>query len=113
MTPQILSGLFRRLIRSDSPESPKALVLYQSALGLLVIALILAASIATRIIKNQSVDTGAVTAFVTACGFLAGLAGFHRQSDPVPSQADTAGSSRGPASVDCADPSGPSGGGDK
>ena len=78
-----LSGLFQRLISSDSPESPKALVLYQSALGLLLVVLILTVGCAIRICRNQPLDGGAVTALVTAMGYLAALAGWHRQDDPT------------------------------
>lgn len=103
--PSTLSGLFQRLIRSDSPESPKALVLYQSASGLLVIALTLTATSAITIWETHDLGSGAVTALLGSLGFLAGLAGFHRQADPIPPVESIPGASRSVSpSVDCADP---------
>lgn len=77
-----LSGLLQRLISADNPESPKALVLYQSACGLLLVVLILTVACAIRIYRNEGLDGGSVTALVTAMGYLAALAGWHKQADP-------------------------------
>ncbi len=76
------SGLLARLISSDSSESPKALVLYQSATGLLVVELTLTAMCAIRIYRNQALDGGTVTMCLSVYGFLSALAGWHSQSDP-------------------------------
>lgn len=86
------SGLLSRLISSDSSESPKALVLYQSAAGLLVIALTLTAMCAIRIYRNQALDGGTVTVCLSVYGSLAALAGWHSQTDPgsaIPGHSET------------------------
>ncbi len=70
-------------VRSDAPESPKALVLWQSATGLLLVVGGLGLGVIVRVSMGQPLDSGTVTAFLGACGLLAGLAGFHRQSDPT------------------------------
>lgn len=86
------SGLLQRLISSNSDESPKALVLYQSATGLLVIALTLTAMCAIRIYRNQALDGGTVTVCLSVFGALAALAGWHSQTDPgaaIPGHTET------------------------
>ena len=81
-------GLFQKLIRSDKPESPKALVLYQSASILGLSALALAATSSIHIYKHGDIGQGAVAALVGVMLPLAGLAGFHRQSDPISPSTD-------------------------
>jgi hypothetical protein len=77
------NGLFQRLLSAGSPESPKALILLQSGTGMLLIALTLTVVSAIRICRAGDLGSGAVTALLGSLGFLAGLAGFHRQADPV------------------------------
>ena len=109
MTLSTLFGPIQRLISAASPESPKALVLYQSATGLLFIALILTVSCAIRIVKNQPLDVGSVTALVTALGYLSVLAGWHKQPDPIGAEAPSAPDGR--TNLGCAGSSSPVDGG--
>lgn len=69
-------------VRADQPESPKALVLWQSAAGLLVCTLAIGLACAVRIIWKGDVGSGSVAALGAVAVPLAGLAGFHRVQDP-------------------------------
>lgn len=71
-----------RFCRSDRPESPKALVLYQSAVisGLTTFGLGLACMV--RISWAGDVGMGAVYVFVASATITGGLAGWHKVSDP-------------------------------
>ena len=75
-------GFLSRLIRQDTPEDPKRLVLILSALGLIVGFLVLAVPAAVKIYQTGDLGGGAVAALLGASGPLAGLAGFaHKKPD--------------------------------
>ncbi len=80
-TPTGLSFL-DRFCRVDQPESPKALVLWQSAVvsGLTTFGLGLACMV--RISSGVDLDAGAVTAFIGSATITGGLAGWHKITDP-------------------------------
>lgn len=71
-----------RFCRSDRPESPKALVLYQSAVisGLTTFGLGLACMV--RISLEGDLGMGAVYVFTASATITGGLAGWHKISDP-------------------------------
>lgn len=71
-----------RFCRVDRPESPKALVLWQSAVvsGLTTFGLGLACMV--RIAGGDSLDSGSVMAFLGSATITGGLAGWHKVSDP-------------------------------
>ena len=72
----------RPFLDATRPESPKALVLWQSAAVLALIAFGLGLAVILRASLGLPLDSGTVTAFIGVCGMVAGLAGFHRQADP-------------------------------
>jgi len=75
-------GWLSRLIRMDTPEDPKRLVLILSATGLAIGFMALAVTAAYRVLKTGDIGSGAVGGLVAAGGPLAGLAGFaHKKSD--------------------------------
>lgn len=79
----ILSGLFQKLISAESPESPKAAVLLTSCWTLCLIAGSLGAACSIRILAKGEIGMGAAGLLFSICTLVAGLAGFHRQSDPI------------------------------
>jgi H+/Cl- antiporter ClcA len=69
------------------PESPKALILWQSAVVLAAVTFGLALAVIWTACFGSGVPSGLVTAFVFSAGVLGGLAGFHNQGDSVPPEA--------------------------
>ena len=76
-------GLFRRVIRTDYPESTKRLGAVVGTLTLASAVLGIAGSVAYRIASQGDVGSGAVAAFVAATVPLAGLAGYNYQKPEV------------------------------
>ncbi len=95
MMNRIISGLsqqFERFVSGQFPDSPKAAVLIVSACTLMAIAMTLGVASAVVIVKSGDIGTGAVTCTVGVCGMVAGLAGWHQQSDPgaaIPGHTET------------------------
>lgn len=76
-----------------------------SASSLCLIAGALGAACSIRILATGDIGIGAGGLLLSVCTLLAGLAGFHRQADPIPPQkAVGGGSSTAPTSADCAGP---------
>ncbi len=75
-------SFLERFCRVDQPESPKALVLWQSAVvsGLTTFGLGLACMV--RISSGVDLDGGAVAAFLGSATITGGLAGWHKITDP-------------------------------
>lgn len=71
------------LLSSKSPESPKALVLWQSAAVLALVFGACGMAAAIRILLKGDVATGAVALILGLAVTVGGLAGFHRQDDPT------------------------------
>ena len=79
------TGLFRRLIRTDFPESTKRWVLILVSLTLASAVLGIAGSIAFRIVGAGDVGSGAVAAFVAVTVPLSTLAGVsYRKKEDQP-----------------------------
>lgn len=75
-------SFLERFCRVDQPESPKALVLWQSAVisGLTTFGLGLACMV--RISLEGDLGGGAVAAFLGSATITGGLAGWHKITDP-------------------------------
>ena len=69
------AGLFRRLIRTDYPESTKRAQVIVATVTLAIVAIGIGGSIVARIVIAGDVGTGAVSSFLAATGPLAILAG--------------------------------------
>ena len=63
-------------LRSDHPDSAKMLTLYQSATGLLGVALLMGGACAVRILWKGDLGTGAVAGLAAVIVPLAGVAGW-------------------------------------
>jgi hypothetical protein len=70
-------------LNAQHPESPKALVLWQSAAVLAIVFGACGLAAAIRILWKGDLATGAVALVLGLAGILGGLAGFHKQADPT------------------------------
>ena len=76
------AGFFARLLRQDTPEDPKRLVLLVSAATLVVIALALVLPAAIWVGHHGDLGRGVVAVIIAVAGFLSGLAGYaHKKPD--------------------------------
>lgn len=83
ITKSPILGILQRAIRADQPESPKAVILFMSALCMCLVCFAVGMAITVRIAANQPLDWGTVTFAAGLFLTLGGLAGFHNQKDPV------------------------------